>query len=160
MSDAEEEELCRFLVGCAKMGYVRSRKQVLGIVKGIVSRKMEKDVSISTGWWTAFQNRHLHLSLQAPSRFAYARAVANDPEVFEAYFDLLEETLSQNNLLDKPNSIFNCDESGFSLDPKTGTCWVKGGVKEFNVITYGDKSQLTVLACVCASGYPIPLFNF
>ena len=51
----------------------------------------------------------------------YARAVANDPEVFVAYFDLLEETLSQNNLLDdKPNSIFNCDESGFSLDPKTG----------------------------------------
>ena len=51
--DAEEEELCRFLVGCAKIGYARSRKQVLAIVKGIVSRKMEKDVedvSISTDW--------------------------------------------------------------------------------------------------------------
>ena len=161
LSDAEEEELCRFLVGCAKIGYARSRKQVLAIVKGIVSRKMEKDVedvSISTGWWTSFRNRHPHLSLRAPSRFAYARAVANDPDIFEAYFDLLEETLSQNNLLDNPNSIFNCDESGFSLDPKTGKLVGLKGIKEFNVITSGDKSQLTVLACVCASGYPIPPF--
>ena len=93
-------------------------------------------------WLTSFQNRHPHLSLRAPSRFAYARAVANDPDVFEAYFDLLEETLSQNNLLDKPNSI--CDESGFSLDPKIGKLVGLKRVKEFNVITFGDKSQLFV----------------
>ena len=49
---------------------------------------------------------------------ALSRAHATDPEVLEAYFDKLESTLKDNGIFDKAGSIFNCDESGFSLSAK------------------------------------------
>ena len=42
-----------------------------------------------------------------------SRAHATDPAVLNVYYDKLES----NNILDKAGSIFNCDESGFSLSP-------------------------------------------
>ena len=35
------------------------------------------------------------------------------------YFDLLETTLKDNNLLHSPGLIYNVDETGVPLDPKT-----------------------------------------
>ena len=34
-----EKELTNFLVGCARIGYARSRKQVISLVRGIVAKK-------------------------------------------------------------------------------------------------------------------------
>jgi len=42
-----------------------------------------------------------------------------DPEMVSGYFDLLEQTLVENDLKGKPGQIFNMDESGMSLDPKS-----------------------------------------
>ena len=86
---------------------------------------------------------------------AYARAVAQDPEIISAYYDL-EETLIRNNLMDKPGEIFNCDESGFQLDHKPGKVIGLKGQKSLNLSTSGDKVQVTVLACVSATGYVMP----
>ena len=86
---------------------------------------------------------------------AYARAVAQDPEIISAYYDL-EETLIRNNLMDKPGEIFNCDESGFPLDHKPGKVIGLKGQKSLNLSTSGDKVQVTVLACVSATGYVMP----
>ena len=34
------------------------------------------------------------------------------------YYDILEEAIKQLNLKDKPNLIWNCDESGLPHEPK------------------------------------------
>lgn len=88
--------------------------------------------------WNSFCKRHPKLTLHSASRVAYCRAVAQDPEVFRNYFDLLEETLSQ---------IFNCDESGFPLDHKPGKVISAKSSKSLNLTTSGDNAQITVLAC-------------
>jgi len=64
--------------------------------------------------------------------------------------------LSQNGLLNEPAQIFNCDESGFPLDHKPGKVISAKGSKSINLTTSGDKAQITVLACACASGYVLP----
>ena len=159
LNDQEEKELVRFLIGCAKIGYAKTRKQVLGIVRTIVANKRGKDpdeVHVTMGWWTSFCKWHPQLTLRSASRLAYRRAVAQDPEIFQQYFDLLEETLKQNGLFDEAARIFNCDESGFPLDYKPGKVVSAKGLKALNVATSGDKSQLTVLACASASGYAMP----
>ena len=43
--------------------------------------------------------------------------MASDPEIMNNYYNLLELTLSENDLLDKPAQIFNIDETGMPLDP-------------------------------------------
>ena len=108
------------------------------------------------GWWNSFCKRHPQLTLRSASRLAYSRAIAQDPEIINRYFDLLEETLSQNGLLNEATWIFNCDESGLPLDHKPGKVISARDLKGLNVATSGDKAQLTVLACACASGYALP----
>ena len=66
-------------------------------------------IHISNGWWESFRHRHPQLTLQTVEKFSYARFVAT---IVNHYFDLLEETLRVNNLLDSPSQIFNCDETG------------------------------------------------
>jgi len=159
LTDGEEKELTNFLVGCARIGYARSRKQVISLVRGIVAKKAGKkleEVTITTGWWNSFKKRHPQLTLRTASHLAYSRAVASDPEVIENYFDLLEETLRQNGIFDQPTQLFNCDESGFSMDHKPGKLIGLKKERFLNMTTSGEKAQLTVLACVCAAGYAIP----
>ena len=159
LDDFEEEKLVNFLLGCSRIGYARSKKQVLALVSAIVAEKRELDceeVVVTKGWWSSFQKRHPQLSLRSGEQLSYARAVAEDPEVFKMYYDLLEKTLIENELLNKPHLIFNCDESGFSLEHKPGKLIGEKGTKHLNSITSGDKAQLTVLACVSASGYSMP----
>ncbi len=94
LSDNEEKELSNFLVGCAKIGYARSRKQVIALVRAIIAKKRGKkpeEVSVTTGWWTSFRRCHPDLTLRTASKLAYCRSVASNPEVMKNYFDLLEE---------------------------------------------------------------------
>ena len=44
--------------------------------------------------------------------------MASDRDSINRYYDLLEETLISNDILDDPVHIFNCDETGMALNPK------------------------------------------
>ena len=68
------------------------------------------------GWYFCFMQRHHRLSLRSADPLSYVRATALSQETLNAYFDLLEKTLRDKGLLDKPNFIYNMDGSGISLD--------------------------------------------
>ena len=55
------------------------------------------------------------LSLRSASTLS---AKAQDLKCIKRYFDILEETLRENELMDMPTSIFNMDITGMPLDPK------------------------------------------
>ena len=54
LSDEEEEELVRFLLGCASVGYPKTRKEVLGLVQMQVFRARGIERPITHGWWDSF----------------------------------------------------------------------------------------------------------
>ena len=157
LTDEEEEELEEFLAGCASVGFARSRQQVLELVQEVVNRKGHT-VRVSHGWWDSFRQRHPNLTLRTASPLSYARVMGSDPAVIGKYFDLLERTLSDNHLLDKPSQIFNLDETGMPLNPSPPHIVATRGMKNPSAIGSGDKSQITVLACCSASGYVLPPF--
>ena len=106
----EEKSLADFLIGCASVGYAKSRKDVLSIVQQILySRGVTAEVT--KGWWDSFRTRHPNLKLRQAEPLAYARAMANDSKVINKYFDILEETIHENGLTHRPAQIFNCDET-------------------------------------------------
>ena len=100
--------------------------------------------------------RHPKLRLRCGSKLAYHIAIAANPDVINRYFDLLEETLKFNNLLESPMLIFNCDESGFPLQHKPGKIIGVQGQRDIPCITSSDKAQITVLSTYSASGYLLP----
>ena len=62
--------------------------------------------------------QEIQVLLYGPRFLSQARGKATDLEVLENYFDLLQTTMTEHDLLDKPCQIFNIDESGFPLAPK------------------------------------------
>ena len=87
---------------------------------------------------------------------AQVRLNATKREVVDAYYLNLHRILEEENLFEKPGQIFNCDETGVPLNPRTGRVIVERGCSHPYVATSGDKTQLTVLACVSATGYVLP----
>ena len=89
-------------------------------------------------------------------KLSYTHSVATNDTIINCYFDLLEQTLKDNNLTDFPPQIFNCDETGVSLNHTLSSVIAVKGQKHPCAITSGNKKQVTVLACTSATGYTIP----
>jgi hypothetical protein len=151
LTTAEEVELVQFLTRVAAIGYGKTRKEVLAIVQNIIDEKC-LNKSVTNGWWETFCRRNPSISLRAPTPLSMARAKATDPEVICRYFDLLELTLDENDLRGKPGQIFNMDESGMPLDPKAPRIVAERG-SDATAIGSGNKSQVTIVACVSAAGF-------
>lgn len=147
LSEQEEEELVRFILGCASVGYPKTRKEILSLVQTQVEK------TISHGWWDSFCKRHPN---STPAPLSIARAIAVDEDALGRYFYLLERTLGDNGLLEKPCQIFNMDKTGMPLSPQSPKCVFTRGEKNPVNIDGGDKAQITVVACVSAAGYCIP----
>ena len=154
LSTNEECELARFLTKCAHIRFPKTRIEVLCIVRNILESK-GLNADVTSGWWEGFCRRNPSLTLRVAAPLSKARFVATDPEVINRYFDLLEETLERAELEDKPAQIFNMDETGMPLDPKSLKCVTLRGARMVLAPSSGDKT-ITVVACVNASGMCMP----
>ena len=155
LSDAEEKELETFLLRCSNIGYPKTRHQVLAIVQRILDSK-HIGKNVTDGWWSSFRKRHPDLSLRAPAPLSKSRAMASNIEVFEQYFDLLEQTINEYDLDTRPHLIYNMDETGLPLNPKPPKVIAGSSDRNPSFIGSGDKTQITVVGCVSASGVALP----
>lgn len=155
LTTEEEEELATFVTRCATIGYGKTRKDVLALVQRICASR-GLCVTVSSGWWDSFVQRYPNLTLRAPAPLSHARSNASSYDVVESYFDLLEETLVENDLLNKPGQLYNMDESGMPLDPKSPKIVHIRGVKNPLSNCSNTKAQITIVGCVSAAGQILP----
>lgn len=104
----------------SKWGFGLSRHEVMELVCEYVTKNNIR-TSFSNNqpgedWFLAFKKRH-NLSIKKPETLEYSRKKATDPFVIGEYFSLLQNTLKELDLENKPGQIYNLDESGFGLDP-------------------------------------------
>ncbi len=52
--------------------------------------------------------------MRIPQNLQKQRAAACTPAALNGFYDLLEKKITELGLEDKPHSIFNCDEAGFT----------------------------------------------
>ena len=159
LSQTEEKELGSYLKHCAKIGYGKTRRDVLCIVESAASERGKlRSTHVSDGWWRRFKERQGDLSLRQGDSTAHVRMDAMNRETIDHYFMLLRETLTTHGLMDKPSQIYNVDESGVPLNPRPPKIvTTKGRVtKKVRYRTSGRKGQVTVVGCANASGQAIP----
>ena len=126
LDQREEEELVTFLCRTSSIGYGRCRKEVISLVERILLARGERK-KVTSRWWQKFLKRHPQLTLRTPAALSYSRVHAADQDSINAYFDILEETLEENDLISQPCRIFNVDETGLALNPSPlKTVHVKG----------------------------------
>ena len=155
LSQREEEELVTFLCRTSNIGYGCCRKEVISLVERILLARGERK-RVTNGWWQAFLKRHPQLTLRTPAGLSYSRVQAADQDSLNAYFDILEETLEENNLVSQPCRIFNVDETGLSLNPPPLKTIHEKGQKNPSQCSSGNRSQITVVGCVSAGGQILP----
>ena len=159
LSNAEETELANVLVDVAKAGYGKSRSEIRRLAENVAcDKKVLKHKKISDGWYRRFMARQSQLSLRKGDATANVWMDCLNPEAMKQYFDLLKDVLEENDLMDSPGQIYNVDETGMPLDHRPPKIVTKKGQKKVRYRTSGNKSQITVIGCVSASGHAIPPF--
>ena len=159
LSPREEGTLGHFLKHCAKLGYGKTRKDVLAIAESTaIDKGLLKSSRITEGWWRRFLERQSDLSLRQGDSTAHVRMDAVNKETMEQYFSLLYDTLSTHDLLEKPSQIYNVDESGIPLNPRPPKVVSAKGrkTKKVRYRSSGRKGQITIVACANAAGQTIP----
>lgn len=107
-------------------------------------------------WFLGFKERH-KLSIKKPQALEYGRKKASmDPFVIEKYFDILQDTLDNLDLHDKPDQIYNLDETGFNLDPSRTKVVGERNSPSVRVTSGPGKESTTVLMGGSASGEKLP----
>ena len=95
------------------------------------------------------------VSTSNPSDTA-VRLKDSDCDSLDKYFDILEETLEENDLLDKPCQIFNVDETGLALCPPSLKVVTVKGHRNIAQACSGVKTHITIVGCISAGGQTLP----
>ena len=157
LTSSEEKELGDFLKNCVQIGYGKTRRDAMGIAESVaVDKGVLQGTRISEGWWRRFLERQPMLSLRRGDSTAHTQMDAINQETMNQYFSLLEDVMTEHNLMDKPAQIYNVDESGVPLDPKPPNIVAKKGTKKVRYRVSGKKGQVTVVGCTDATGQAIP----
>ena len=117
LSSTEEKELGSFLVDVAKAGYGKSRSQIKRLAEAVANDKGTlKGKRISDGWFRRFMERQPHLRLRKGDATSNVRMDCLNKETMMEYFDLLKSVLTEHELMESPNQIYNVDETGMPSD--------------------------------------------
>lgn len=110
-------------------------------------------------WYSSFLKRHPEISIRTPESIDKARAKLSK-EYIKSWFSSLETFLQEKDAMDilaDSSRIFNADESGFSLCPKTGKVLGPRGYKNLYEVKKGnEKDNITVLVTFSADGVLCP----
>lgn len=110
----------------------------------------------SKWWWSKFKERY-NLCLREPENLSAYRASMANPVIIQDYFQKLDSLLIKLEIKDKPNRIWNVDETGLSYVTKPHKVVCQVGKKYVYKRTYGERGQIhTLVGCVSADGSFIP----
>lgn len=155
----EETVLADGIRTMEKWGFGLSRREVLNVVADYVRcnniKTQFKNGVPGEDWFLNFKRRH-KLSIKTPQTVEYARKKCFDPFVIYEYFDLLEKTLQDLKLENKPCQIWNLDESSFCSDPSKTKIVGQRGIPATRTTSGPGKDNTTVVMCCSASGAKAP----
>ena len=152
----QEEMLAEHCVSMAHLGYGFSRWQVLEMAKNM-SEAIGRDSEPTKHWFYSFIQRFPELKMINPKKRDKARDDAVNDETLSAYFEELGNVLDKYDIKNKPQFIWNVDETGISLDHNPPKILARAGTNP-HCVTSGRSATTTVIAAVSALGETIPPF--
>lgn len=161
LSGIEEERLVHWIKQCAQRGFGKSRSEIKEAVKAIIeSRGTSSTADIplpSKQWMKDFFLRHKELSDRTPSSLGKERALVSKQSL-SIWFTTMKTFMDQQDctLLVSPERLYNAEETGFSLCPKSKKVIATKGTKHIYSVGSNTKQNITVMACCSATGHYLP----
>ena len=165
LSSDVENKLTECLRQMVRLGFGPMRTETMEIVRDyIIANKIPtrfKNGHPGVDWLSSFMGRH-KLKLKKGGQMQIARKnVTSDPFVIYEFYELLKNEVECLGIQNKPESIFNCDESGFPSDPSKIHHIGPVGEKSIQITCGANHENTTVLVVCNANGEALdPLVVF
>ncbi|XP_053372904.1 uncharacterized protein LOC123565518 [Mercenaria mercenaria] len=160
LSREEEEVLVEHVevMGQLGYGYTNTKLQQIAGELAYEMGKKKTNKAMSNNWLYGFMNRwQKRLVSLSPRSLDSYRAKCSTPEAVSSYFRNLQDTLKRYDLLDKPQNIYNLDETGLQPDHRPPNIIAKLNSKP-QAITSPRSTTTTLIGCVNAIGNYVPPF--
>ena len=159
LTECEEQELVDWAVEMGRIGYGWTREQMSMMVKKILDKDGRQNPFVDNrpgkDWWYAFLRRHPELAMRTPEHLQLARAAACSEDVLSRWYAAFKQFLELNDVED-PAKIWNADETGCPLCPKSGKVLALAGTRDVYHAASDTKEQITTLCAISAAGDVIP----
>ena len=158
----EEAEIVKTCQIFAEWGFGLTKSDITYVVADYFIQSKGKnpfrDDVPGNDWWAHFTKRHPELTKRKPQAQQMVRAKAATSDVVDHwFFECLQPVLDKLQLQDKPQCIFNVDESGFPLSGRPAHIICKRGTKSPQTIIGGSgRENITIQVCVSADGKLLP----
>ena len=107
-------------------------------------------------WWKGFKTRHSELAIRKPEALATSRSRFMNPLIVTNYFSDLGKLVTSLGLHQKPECIWNADETGLILTHKPTSVVARKGARAVPGRTSNSRESITSLVAVNAAGHRIP----
>lgn len=158
-----EDRLSRHILTMQKRGFPLTRDDLRTIAYHFaqqlnIKHKFNNETQkAGYDWLSLFLSRHPEITIRKSEGVSIARATAMSRKEVDDYFNLLETTLEENSLFDKPANVFNIDETGLQLNSRPGEVLAKKGSKAVSTVTSTERGEtITLVACCNAEGNFLP----
>ncbi|KAI8481581.1 hypothetical protein Bbelb_406810 [Branchiostoma belcheri] len=155
----EEAGFVTYLTNMAELGFGLTRS-FAGVVLVRLLKGLGRDVPFnglpSSKFWRKFERRHPELTLRKTDPLSLARSKYATPAAVKRFFTLYTEQLEKLGLQDRPDRIFNVDESSMNLDPQNEKVYATKGAKKVSSQSSGYAQHVTLVAGGNAIGGAIP----
>ena len=166
-TEGEKRELKDCIVDLADLDFAPTLQDIQEIVCNYVTaNNHEKGMSTfhykgvsgypGPDWLQKFMTDQ-NLSLKYATKLCKACPNATKiPFIINHWYDLLEKTISNLQLKNRPYLIWNVDESGLYSEPKKCRVVSQKGQKTLQIVTGSERDNTTVLATVSVNGTTLP----
>jgi hypothetical protein len=149
-----EKQLVAKAQSVAEQGFGISRKQLI-CKAGRLAKTMKLKTPFRGGvpgqaWLGGFFARNNELVLRKPEKLSNIRARNLNPITLQKYFAVLGTILTDLNLKNASNRIWNMDETGMLMEHSPSNVCIRKGTRSSRVSN--SRESVTVVVCVNASG--------
>lgn len=159
LTPEDEESLYNYIDYMAGRGFPLTVSQVTLMAMAITKERgggVFKDGGPSRHWWRGFRHRHPTLSLRRPDPLDRGRAAMTNENTIRTFFNLLKEIYDANDLLKRPQLVFNCDETMVDLNKSSEKVVVPRRQRNAHSVNIASTEHVTALCTVSADGKALP----
>ena len=162
LTPEEELSLCNFISFMAKRAFPLSIQQIINYA-WCIDKKSGKNRFGSSGpsetWWKGFKGRHPEaVKLRKPDSLDRGRAIFGTVSRLRHYFQVLKTALEEGGFSDRPQDIYNCDETVVDLNKSSQKVVVPRRMRTSHSRPVATTEHISIHCCVSAAGNTIPPF--
>ena len=156
LTDLEEFTIIQYVLDLDS----RSFPPRLGGVEDMAHRLLtDRDAPpVGPRWASNFVKRHKEISTRFTRRYDYQRAQCEDPDMINAWFQLVQGTIAKYGIED--SDIYNFDETGFMMGMISTTMVVTSSERRGKpkLAQPGNREWVSVIQGINSQGWAIPPF--